>query len=109
MNLLGKLFAPKTANSKVNALLGFMNLGTLTSLAQGAKEKLARLQALTTGQISRADAEIARQDLMLQAAKAKHEAKVGENEAVKAEAAAKLANLNALLKVAEDILNQEIG
>lgn len=99
----------KTANSKVNALLGFMNLGSLTSLAQGAKEKLARLTALATGQATRADAEIARQELMLQAAILKRNAKVADSEADKAEAKAKLANLNALLKVADGILKQEIG
>lgn len=103
------LFVPKTANSKVNALLGFMNLGSLTSIAQGAKEKIARLSALVTGQISREQAEITRHDLMLQAAQAKHAAKTAEGAAAIAEAQAKLDNLNAMISLADGILKQEIG
>ena len=108
MNPLKSLFAPKTANSKINALLGFMNLGSLTSISQAAKEKLARFTALAKGQVSRADAEQVRQDLMLQKAVLKHEAKTAECDADKAEALAKLDNLNDLLKVVEGILQQEI-
>ncbi len=109
MSFISNLFAPRTKNSQINALLGFMHNETLVQLAQGAKEKLARLTALATGQISREQAEIARQDLMLQAAKAKHATKTAEGAAAIAEANAKLANLNALISLADGILKQEIG
>lgn len=109
MSFLSNLFVPKTKNSHINALLGFMHNETLAQLAQGVKEKIARLTALATGQISREQAEIARQDLMLQAAQAKHAVKTAKSAAAIAEAKAKLANLNALISLADGILKQEIG
>lgn len=108
MSFLRNLFVPKTKNSQINALLGFMHNETLVQLAQGVKEKIARLTALATGQISREQAEIARQDLMLQAAQAKHAAKTADGAAAIAEAEAKLANLNALISLADGILKQEL-
>lgn len=109
MNFLNKLFAPKTANSKVNALLGFMNLGSLTSIGQAAKEKVARFTALANGKISREEAKVAAKELKVQAALARLDAQVASSAAIKAEAQARLANLNALLKVTEEILKAEIG
>lgn len=108
MNLFQKIFAPKTQNSKINALLGFMHNETLTDLAQGAKEKLARLQDLVTGQISQEDAKRVKADLLLQQAIDRHAAKIAATAAAKAEAQAKLTNLDALIKVADGILDQEI-